>query len=107
MTLHLWELAGLALPLVVMLVVQGAIVVLLALTPMFRLMGGDYDAAVGSAGFVGFMLGTTANATANMDALVRRYGPAPRAFLVVPLVGASLIDVTNATVIWTFLNLLQ
>ena len=67
--------------------------------PVFRLMGRDYEAAVMSSGFVGFMLGTTANAMANMEALVERYGPAPRAFLVVPMVGAFFIDFTNAIII--------
>ena len=63
---------------------------------MFRLMGRDYDAAVMGGGLCGFMLGTTANAMANMEALVDRYGPAPRAFLVVPMVGAFFIDFINA-----------
>jgi len=105
MTLRLWELAGLALPLAVMLAAQVALVGLLCLGPMFRLMGRDYDSAVMSSGFCGFMLGTTANAMANMGALVERYGPAPRAFLVVPMVGAFFIDFTNALIITGFLNL--
>ena len=104
MTLRLWELAGLALPLAVMLAAQVALVGLLCLGPMFRLMGRDYDSAVMSSGFCGFMLGTTANAMANMGALVERYGPAPRAFLVVPMVGAFFIDFTNALIITGFLN---
>ncbi len=104
MTLRLWELAGLALPLAVMLTVQVGLVSVLCLGPMFRLMGRDYDAAVMSSGFCGFMLGTTANAMANMGALVERYGPAPKAFLVVPMVGAFFIDFTNALIITTFLN---
>ena len=62
-------------------------------------MGRDYEAAVMSSGFVGFMLGTTANAMANMEAIVQRYRPAPRAFLVVPMVGAFFIDFTNAIII--------
>lgn len=105
MTLKLWQLAGLALPLTVLLVAQ--IVLLAIVTPplIFRLMGRDYDAAVMSGGFVGFMLGTTANAMANMEALVERYGPAPRAFLVVPMVGAFFIDVVNNVVITAFLNI--
>ena len=73
--------------------------------PTFRLFGGDYEAAVTTSGFCGFMLGTTANAMANMDALVDRYGPAPRAYLVVPMVGGFFIDFTNALVITVFLNL--
>ncbi len=71
---------------------------------VFRLMGKDYEAAVMSSGFVGFMLGTTANAMANMEAMVERFGPAPRAFLVVPMVGAFFIDFTNAIIITLFLN---
>jgi ESS family glutamate:Na+ symporter len=69
-------------------------------------MGGDFDAAVMAGGFYGFMMGTTANAVANMQALTDRYGPAPRAFLVVPLVGAFFIDFVNALLITVFLNLL-
>ena len=105
MTLRLWELAGLALPLALMLAVQVALVGVLCVGPVFRLMGRDYEAAVMSSGFCGFMLGTTANAMANMGALVERYGPAPRAFLVVPMVGAFFIDFTNALIITVFLNL--
>jgi len=70
-------------------------------------MGRDYDSAVMSGGFVGFMLGTTANAMAVMRAIVERYGAAPRAFLVAPLVGAFFIDFTNALVITAFLNFLR
>jgi ESS family glutamate:Na+ symporter len=71
---------------------------------VFRLMGRDYDSAVMSSGFVGFMLGTTANAMANMDAIVQKYRPSPKAFLVVPMVGAFFIDFTNALIITAFLN---
>jgi len=78
-----------------------------ALTVSFYLMGRDYDSAVMSSGFIGFVLGTTANAVANMRALVARFGPAPRAFLVVPLVGAFFIDFTNAIIITFFVNWLK
>jgi ESS family glutamate:Na+ symporter len=104
MTLRLWELAGLALPMVVILTAQVALIAAVC-WPMFRLMGADYDAAVMSGGLCGFMLGTTANAMANMEALVDRFGPAPRAFLVVPMVGAFFIDFVNALIITGFLNL--
>ena len=107
MDLKLWQIADLALPLVVILAAQVVIVVLFALTVSFFLMGRDYDSAVMSAGFVGFVLGTTANAVANMQALVRRFGPAPRAFLIVPLVGAFFIDFTNAIIITFFVNWLR
>ena len=107
MNLKLWELTHLALPLSVILVVQVVVVLLFALTASFRLMGRDYDSAVMASGFVGFVLGTTANAVANMRALVARFGPAPRAFLVVPLVGAFFIDFTNALIITLFVNWLK
>jgi ESS family glutamate:Na+ symporter len=105
MTLRLWDLVGLALPLTIMLTAQVAAVLVAAAWPMFWMMGRDYEAAVMSSGFVGFMLGTTANAMANMKALVERYGPAPKAFLVVPMVGAFFIDFTNALIITVCLNI--
>jgi ESS family glutamate:Na+ symporter len=103
MTLKLWELVGLAVPLVVILAAQVAMMVAVCLA-VFRVMGRDYEAAVMTGGFCGFMLGTTANAVANMEALVERYGPAPRAFLVVPMVGAFFIDFSNALLITTLVN---
>jgi ESS family glutamate:Na+ symporter len=106
MNLKLWELASLALPLIVNLVLQVTMVAIFCWWVVFRLMGRDYDAAVMSGGFTGFMLGTTANAMAVMRTIVERFGPAPRAFLVAPLVGAFFIDFSNALIITTFLNLL-
>ena len=107
MTLRLWELAGLVTPLMVILAAQVVLIAVICLFVVPRLMGRDYDAAVMSGGFCGFMLGTSANAMANMGALVERYGPAPKAYLVVPLVGAFFIDFANALLITTFLNLWQ
>ena len=107
MTLRLWELAGLVVPLIVILAVQVLLVAVICLLVIPRVMGRDYDAAVMSAGFCGFMLGTTANAMANMGALVERYGPAPKAYLVVPLVGAFFIDFVNALLITVALNFWQ
>jgi ESS family glutamate:Na+ symporter len=107
MTLRLWELAGVVIPLLVILVFQVAFVVVISLVAIPRLMGKDYDAIVMSSGFCGFMLGTTANAVANMGALVERYGPAPKAYLVVPLVGAFGIDFVNGLLITAFLNIWQ
>ena len=107
MTLRLWELAGLAIPLLIMLAAQIALVAAIASWVVPRLMGRDYDAAVMAGGFSGFMLGTSANAMANMGALVERYGPAPKAYLVVPLVGAFFIDFANALLITFFVNLLR
>jgi glutamate:Na+ symporter, ESS family len=107
MTLQLWTLVHLALPLIVILLLQAVVVYLASQFLLFRLMGRDYDAAVMSGGFCGFMLGTSANALANMGALTSKFGPAPRAYLVVPLVGAFLIDFANALVITTMANLFR
>jgi ESS family glutamate:Na+ symporter len=105
MTLRLWELAGLAVPMVIILAGQVLLIAVVAFWPVFPLMGRDYEAAVMSSGLCGFMLGTTANAMANMEALVDRFGAAPRAFLVVPMVGAFFIDFINAVLITVCLNL--
>ena len=107
MDLKLWQIAGQALPLFVILLAQVVVVLAFAATISFLIMGRDYDSAVMSSGFIGFVLGTTANAVANMRALVARFGPAPRAFLVVPLVGAFFIDFTNAVIITFFVNWLR
>jgi ESS family glutamate:Na+ symporter len=106
MNLKLWELAGLALPLLVNLGLQAAVASVFCLV-VLRAMGRDYDAAVMGGGFIGFMLGTTANAMAVMRTLVERYGVAPRAFLVAPLVGAFFIDFSNALIITGFINWLD
>jgi ESS family glutamate:Na+ symporter len=106
MTLRLWELAGLAIPLVTILAAQVALVAVFV-WPVFTVMGRDYESAVMGGGFVGFMLGTTANAMAVMRTLADRYGAAPVAFLVAPLVGAFFIDFTNAIIITLFLNVLS
>ncbi|MEO7386899.1 MAG: sodium/glutamate symporter [Gammaproteobacteria bacterium] len=107
MDLKLWQLAGQALPLFLILVAQLALLVALAVLVSYRLMGKDYDSAVMAGGFIGFAMGTTANAVANMRTLAGRFGPAPRAFLVVPLVGAFFIDFINALVITGFVNWLR
>jgi glutamate:Na+ symporter, ESS family len=98
LTLRLWEIVNLALPMFVILAAQIVLVWLMA-AAVFRFMGRDYDSAVMAGGFVGFMLGTSANAMACLEVLSAKYGPAPRAFLVVPIVGAFLIDFTNAVII--------
>lgn len=105
MTLRLWELLDLAVPLLVILFTQVAMMAACAYFVTFRLMGRDYDAAVMAGGHCGFGLGATPNAVANMEALVERFGPAPRAFLVVPMVGAFFIDFTNALIITFFINI--
>jgi ESS family glutamate:Na+ symporter len=106
MTLKLWDLAGLALPLLAILVAQ-IVLIVVSVPLVFRLMGRDYEAAVMGGGFVGFMLGTTANAMAVMRTLVERYGPAPRAFLVAPMVGSFFIDFANAGLVTALINFLK
>ena len=105
MSLELWRVAGLALPMLVILCVQVLVMILYAVFVTFPLMGRDYEAAVTAGGHIGFGLGITPNAVANMEALVERFAPAPRSFLVVPVVGAFFNDFTNALVIGLFVNL--
>ncbi|MGE5497317.1 MAG: sodium/glutamate symporter [Syntrophothermus sp.] len=105
MTLNLWKLAELALPLITILAAQILMITLLCFWPVFQMMGRDYESAVITTGFMGFMLGTTANSMANMKVITDKYGPAPKAYLIVPIVGAFFIDFTNAIIITMFLNL--
>jgi glutamate:Na+ symporter, ESS family len=105
LTLRLWELQALAGPLLLMLAAQVPLTLLLA-WGTFRLMRG-YEGAVIASGYTGFMLGITANALACMEELQSKYGPAPKAFLTVPIVGAFLVDFTNALVITVLANLLK
>lgn len=107
MGLNLMELAHAALPMLCILAVVIVVTKLFAVTVCWRVMGRDYEAAVMATGLCGFGIGNTANAVASMKSLVERHGPAPRAFLVVPLVGAMLGDLTNALNITFFLNLVQ
>jgi ESS family glutamate:Na+ symporter len=104
MSLKLWELLDLAMPMLVILSAQVLMMAAFAYFVTFRVMGRDYDAAVMAGGHCGFGLGATPNAVANMEAIVQRFGPAPRAFLVVPMVGAFFIDFTNALVITASIN---
>lgn len=107
MSLNLVELAASAGPMLVILVAQVSFMAAFATWVTYRLMGRDYDAAVMAGGHCGFGLGATPNAVANMDSLVRRYGPAARAFVILPPVGAMLIDLSNSLNITWFLNLLK
>ena len=107
MSLNLIDLKNAAVPMLVILFAQIVVMAVFALFVTFPLMKRDYDAAVMTAGQVGFSLGATPNAVANMKALVDRFGPSPRAFLVVPIVGGFLIDFLNALNITVFLNLFK
>lgn len=106
MSIKLWEIVGLALPLLGIVLVQVTFIVLFSVFVLFRLLGKDYDAAVMISGFLGHGLGATPNAMANMSATVSKYGPSRTAFLIVPIVGAFLIDVFSAPIIITTINLL-
>lgn len=105
MSLKLWELASLALPMMLILGVQAAVMALYAIFVTFRVMGKNYDAAILAAGHCGFGLGATPTAIANMQAVTDRFGPSHLAFLVVPMVGAFFIDIVNALVIKLYLLL--
>ncbi|MFM0632793.1 sodium/glutamate symporter [Paraburkholderia xenovorans] len=105
MSLRLGDLASLALPLFVILVVQALAMAAYAIFVTFRVMGRNYDAAVLAAGHCGFGLGATPTAIANMQAITGQFGPSHLAFLVVPMVGAFFIDIANAIVIKLFLLL--
>ena len=105
MSLRLWDLANLALPIFVLLAAQTVAMALYAIFVTFRVMGSNYDAAVLAAGHCGFGLGATPTAIANMQAITQRFGPSHLAFLVVPMVGAFFIDIINAMVIKLFLAL--
>ena len=106
MSMQLWTLAELAGPLVVLLVMQMVLAAGFAVFVLFRVLGRTYDAAVMCAGFIGFGLGATPTAMANMTAVTQRHGASRVAFLVVPLVGAFFIDLFNALVVRTFLQML-
>ncbi|UYL07362.1 sodium/glutamate symporter [Bdellovibrio sp. SKB1291214] len=107
MSLRLEELKNAALPILAFLFVQTLLVVVTAIGPVFWVGGKDYEGAVMAAGYTGFMMGTTANAMANMYSLNQKYGPAPKAFLVVPLVGSCFIDFINAAAITFCLNVFR
>lgn len=105
LTLRLWELTALALPLFVVLVVGIVVTYLFCHAVAFRVLGKDYEAAVMTAGFTGFMIGITPNAMASMQELASKYGPSPRALLVIPLIGGFLVDVTNSIIITALVNM--
>lgn len=105
MGMQLWSIANLAGPLMIILGLQVVAAVIFILFVLFPLMGRDYLATVLSAGFAGFVLGATPTAVANMTAVTKTHGPAPTAFIILPLVGAFFVDITNAFVIQFFLGL--
>lgn len=105
-TLKLWELATLALPLIILLAAQTALICIFTYFVIFNVMGRDYDAAVLSAGTCGFGMGATPNAMANMQAICDRYVPSVKAYLIIPLIGSLFADFINSLVITFFINIL-
>ena len=105
-TLKLWQLAALALPLVILLSVQVLLMFIFARFIVFNVMGRDYDAAVLAAGTCGFGMGATPNAVANRQAICDRYAPSVKAYLIIPLIGSLFADFLNSLIITFFINLL-
>ena len=105
-TLKLWELATLALSLVILLAAQTLLICVFTYFVIFNVMGRDYDAAVLSAGTCGFGMGATPNAMANMQAICDRYVPSVKAYLIIPLIGSLFADFINSLVITFFINIL-
>ena len=105
-TLKLWQLADLALPMIILLACQFVFMVLYARFVIFNAMGRDYDAAVLTAGSCGFGMGATPNAMANMQVLTDKYGPSVKAFLLIPLIGSMFADFMNSLSITLFINLI-
>ena len=104
MSLQLWTLIDLALPIILLLLAQVIVVSLFTIFIVFRILGKTYDAAIISSGYVGLALGATPTAIANMTAVTKKYGASPQAFIVIPLIGAFFIDIANAFVIQTLLQ---
>ena len=105
-TLRLWELASLALPLVILLAAQVLLIIIFTYVIEFNIMGRDYDAAILVSGTCGFGTGATPNAMANMQAICDQYVPSIKAYLLIPLVGSLFADFLNSLVITFFINLL-
>jgi ESS family glutamate:Na+ symporter len=104
MTLKLWQLADLAIPMIILLLAQTAMMFLFAIFVTFRFMGKTYDAAMIAVGHCGFGLGAVPTAMANMQSVESKYGPSPRAFFIVPLVGSLFINLVNSFIITAFIN---
>ncbi|EPF81460.1 sodium/glutamate symporter [Acinetobacter gyllenbergii] len=104
-SLKLWQLADLAIPMIILLIAQSIAMWVFAVYISFRVMGKNYDSAVLASGLCGFGMGATPNAIANMQAITNMYGPSHKAFLIVPLVGAFFIDLVNVVVIQTILQI--
>jgi ESS family glutamate:Na+ symporter len=98
-SLQLLQLSNLAMPLVIMMAAQMILIALIAYFVVFMFFGRNYDSTVMASGLIGFGLGATPNALVCMQAITNKYGPSEKAFFVVPIVGAFLVDISNATII--------
>ena len=107
MSLKLWQLSDLAIPLIILLLSQAVFMAIFAYFIVYRVMGKNYESAVMTSGACGFGLGATPNAIANMTAMTELFGPAPTAFFVIPLIGSLIIDPVNASILLTFINILH
>jgi ESS family glutamate:Na+ symporter len=107
MSLQLWTLIDLALPIVLLLAAQVIIAAIFTIFVVFRVLGKTYDAAIMSSGYIGLALGATPTAVANMTAVTKKYGASPQAFIVVPLIGAFFIDISNAVIVQMILGWLS
>ena len=107
MSIQLTEIYSLALPLIIIVLVQVVFMILFSIFVLFRGLGKDYDAAVMVGGFIGHGLGATPNAMANLDVITKKYGNSPKAYLVVPIVGASLIDLICVIIVMGFIQFFQ
>ena len=107
MSLELWELVNLAIPMLILLLLQVVLAYIFANFICFPLMGRDYDAAMISCGLIGFGIGSTSNAIANMDAVSAKYAYSKTPYFVVPIVGALFIDFINIFIIFGFIGFLQ
>lgn len=105
MSIQLTEIYQLAIPLIVIVLVQVVFIVLFSVFVVFRGLGKNYDAAVMIGGFIGHGLGATPNAMANLDVITKKYGASPKAYLVVPIVGAFLIDLLGVPIVTAFINI--
>ena len=105
MTMKLWKLIDLALPMIVILVAQMILMAAFGIFVTFRVMGRNFDAAVMTVGQTGFGLGAVPTAMANMQVIDSKYGPSPSAFFIVPLVGSLFINLVNSAIITVFLNI--
>ena len=106
-TLQLWQLAELALPMIILLLAQVVLMAVFSYFLVYNVMGRDYDAAVLAAGTCGFGMGATPNAMANMQALTEKFVPSIKAYMLVPIVGSMFADFINSLVITAFINFIN